>query len=67
VSAVVIGATVFGEKLASSPGHLAFQLTGGVVAVAGIAVLSSSSIVRIETRQTPDAIEPEEVHGRGRT
>jgi drug/metabolite transporter (DMT)-like permease len=67
VSAVVIGATVFGEKLASSPGHLAFQLAGGVVAVVGIAVLSSSSIVQTETRQTPGAMEPEEVHGRGRS
>ena len=65
VSAVVIGATVFGEKLASAPGHLAFQLAGGVVAVVGIAVLSSSSIVRTETRQTPGAMQPEELHGRG--
>ena len=67
VSAVVIGATVFGERLASSPGHLAFQLAGGAVAVVGIAVLSSSSIVRTETRQTPGAMEPEEAHGRGRS
>jgi hypothetical protein len=55
VSAVVIGATVFGERLASSPPHLAFQLAGGVVAVAGIAVLSSSVIVHTETRLTPGA------------
>ena len=67
VSAVVIGATVFGEKLASSPGNLAVQLAGGAVAVVGIAVLSSSSIVRTETRQTPGAMEPGEAHGRGRT
>ncbi len=53
VSAVVIGTVVFGERLASSPGQLAFQLLGGAVAVAGIAVLSTSSIVAVETRLTP--------------
>ncbi|MBO0775394.1 MAG: DMT family transporter [Actinobacteria bacterium] len=53
VSAVVIGATVFGERLASSPGQLALQLAGGAVAVVGIAVLSSSSIVTTETQLIP--------------
>jgi hypothetical protein len=54
-SAVIIGATVFGERLASSPVHLGFQLLGGVVAVIGIAVLSHSSVVETETALTPGA------------
>lgn len=49
VAAVTIGATVFGERLASSAPLLAFQLAGGMLAVAGIAVLSRSSVVRTET------------------
>jgi uncharacterized membrane protein YedE/YeeE len=49
VAAVVIGATVFGERLASSPVLLAIQLAGGAIAVAGIAVLSRSSVVETET------------------
>lgn len=53
VSAVAIGATVFGERLASSPGQLALQLAGGAVAAGGIALLSHSSIVRAETRLAP--------------
>ena len=51
--AVVIGATVFGERLASTPVHFAFQVAGGVVAVAGIAILSRSKIVEAETRAVP--------------
>lgn len=54
VSAVVIGATVFGERLAASPAHLAAQLTGGAIAVAGIAALSRSSVAAAEgTPGTP--------------
>lgn len=48
VSAVVIGATVFGERLATTPALQAIQLAGGALAVAGIAVLSRSSVVRTE-------------------
>src|SRR5215470_1584572 len=48
VSAVVIGAFVFGERLAASPGQLAAQLAGGAVAVAGIAALSRSSVAAME-------------------
>ena len=44
VCAVVIGATVFGERLASSPVQLGFQLAGGAAAVAGIWMLSRSKI-----------------------
>ena len=53
VCAVVIGATIFGERLASSPVQLGFQLAGGAAAVAGIALLSRSKIVEAETRDTP--------------
>lgn len=49
VSAVVIGTTVFGERLATSPGQLAVQLAGGAMAVVGVALLSRSSIVEAET------------------
>lgn len=51
VAAVAIGATVFGERLATSAPLLAIQLAGGALAVAGIFVLSHSSVVRTETRQ----------------
>jgi len=53
VCAVVIGATVFGEQLASSPLNLAFQMAGAAAAVTGIAVLARSTIVEAETRETP--------------
>ena len=49
IVAVVIAATVFDEKLASSAWQLGLQLAGGALAVAGIAVLSRSSIVAAET------------------
>ena len=50
VSAVAIAATVFGERLASSPTQLAAQLIGGAIAVAGIAALSRSSVAAAEVR-----------------
>lgn len=50
VAAVTIGATVFGERLASSAPILAVQLAGAALAVAGIAVLSRSSVVQTETK-----------------
>jgi drug/metabolite transporter (DMT)-like permease len=49
IVAVVIAATVFDEKLASSAWQLGVQLAGGALAVTGIAVLSRSSIVAVET------------------
>jgi drug/metabolite transporter (DMT)-like permease len=49
VSAVIIAAFVFGERLAASPGQLAAQLAGGAAAVAGIAALSRSSVAAMET------------------
>src|SRR5256714_269005 len=54
VCAVVIGATIFGEQLASSPLDLGFQLAGGAAAGVGVAVLSSSKIVEAETLDTPE-------------
>jgi drug/metabolite transporter (DMT)-like permease len=50
VSAVIIGATVFSEPLAASPGQLSAQLAGAAVAVGGIAALSRSSVADAETR-----------------
>lgn len=49
-SAVLIGATVFGEPLATSPAGLTVQLAGGAVAAGGIAALSRSSVAAVETR-----------------
>jgi hypothetical protein len=49
VAAVTIGATVFGERRASSVALQIVQLAGGALAVAGIAVLSRSSVVQTET------------------
>jgi hypothetical protein len=46
VGAVVLGAIVFGERLAGSPILLAVQLAGAAVAVLGIAVLDRSPVVR---------------------
>lgn len=53
VTAVIIGATVFRERLAPSAPLLTVQLAGGALAVAGIAVLSRSSVVRTETELSP--------------
>jgi hypothetical protein len=54
IVAVVIAATVFDEKLASSAWQLGVQLAGGALAVAGIAMLSRSSIVAAETASGRD-------------
>jgi drug/metabolite transporter (DMT)-like permease len=62
VTAVVIAATLFGERLASSPALLGVQLAGGALAVAGIALLSGSSIVATET-QSPPALTGQEPAG----
>jgi hypothetical protein len=51
VSSVILGAAVFGERLARSPGLLALQLTGGAIAAAGIAVLSRSPVTQAEERR----------------
>ena len=54
IVAVVIAATVFDEKLASSAWQLGVQLAGGALAVAGIAMLSRSAIVAAETADGRD-------------
>lgn len=51
VSSIVLGAAVFGERLAQSPGPLALQLIGGVIAATGIAVPSRSPITPTEERR----------------
>ena len=51
IGAVLIGATVFAEHIASSPVVLACQVLGGAVAVAGIVVLGRSPLmVTLRTR-----------------
>lgn len=55
VTAVAIGATIFGEALAASPAHLTIQLAAGAAAVAGIVVLSHSSVVENEAGPAPDS------------
>jgi hypothetical protein len=66
VTAVVIAATLFDERLATSPVLLGVQLGGGGLAAAGIALLSRSSIVAAETKSPPSQAGQEPVSpGRG--
>jgi hypothetical protein len=51
VSSVILGAAVFREHLARSPGLLAFQLVGAAIAMAGIAILSRAPVVVAEGRR----------------
>jgi hypothetical protein len=51
VSSVILGAVVFSERLARSPGLLALQLVGGAIAAAGIVVLSRSPVTLAEERR----------------
>ena len=53
ITAVLIGASIFGEQMASSPVLLTTQIAAGLLAVTGIAVLSRSSVVRTETSTHP--------------
>jgi hypothetical protein len=50
-SSVILGAAVFGERLARSPGLLALQLAGGAIAAIGITVLSRSPVRLAEDRR----------------
>jgi hypothetical protein len=59
VSSVILGAAVFGEHLARSPGLLALQLTGGAIAAAGIVVLSGSPITLAEERRESQSPGPQ--------
>ena len=56
ITAVVIGATVFGEQLASATWQLGVQLGAGALAVVGIFLLSRSSIVAAETEAPRDRV-----------
>ena len=66
ISTVVIGAWVFGERLAASPGQLAAQLAGGAVAAAGMATLSRSSVAAMETSPQNPASPPPITRGKPR-
>jgi len=55
VSGVVIGATLFHERLAASPGLLAVQLLAAGLAILGIVLIDRSTLVRDE----PDVTAPE--------
>ena len=57
-SSVILGATVFGERLAQSPGLLALQLAGGAIAAAGITVLSRSPVTLAEERRESQSASP---------
>ena len=58
VSSVILGAVVFGELLARSPGLLTLQLVGGAVAVAGIALLSHAPVVMAEESRESQPQDP---------
>jgi hypothetical protein len=53
---VILGAAVFSERLARSPGLLAFQHVGGAIAAAGIVVLSRSPVTLAEERRESPVI-----------
>lgn len=50
VGAVLIGVTLFAERVASSPAVLASQVVAGVVAVTGIVVLDRSPLISVPPR-----------------
>lgn len=58
VFSVILGAGVFGERLARSPGLLMLQLIGGALAAGGIAVLSRSPVTLAEERRESQASRP---------
>jgi len=57
-SSVILGAAVFGERLARSPGLLALQLAGGAIAAIGITVLSRSPVRLAEERRESRSARP---------
>jgi hypothetical protein len=59
VSSVILAAAVFHEHLARSPGLFAFQLAGGAIAAAGIALLSHSPVVLAEERRQSRSVGPQ--------
>ena len=63
IGAVLIGATVFAEQIAASPGVLVGRLLGGAVAVAGIVVLDRSPLmVSLRNDQQGSATEMSQDH-----
>ena len=59
VSSVILGAAVFQEHLARSPGMLALQLVGGAIAAAGIVVLGHSPVVLAEESRESRSASPQ--------
>jgi len=59
VSSVILGAAVFQEHLAQSPGLLALQLVGGAIAAAGIVVLSRSPVALAEESRESRSARPQ--------
>jgi hypothetical protein len=59
VSSVILAAAVFHEHLARSPGLFAFQLAGGAIAAAGLALLSHSPVVLAEERRQSRSVGPQ--------
>jgi len=69
ISAVVLGAAIFHERLAASPSMLAVQLSGAAIAVAGIALLRPflADVERgADTGQAAETKQRAEVAARGR-
>jgi hypothetical protein len=62
ISSVSLAAAVFHEHLARSPWLLAFQLAGGAIAAAGIALLSRSPVVLAEERRQSRSADPQADH-----
>lgn len=59
VASVILGAAVFDERLAGSPGLFALQLAGGAIAATGIAVLSRSPVTLAEERRESQSASPQ--------
>jgi len=58
ISGVIIGATLFSEKLATSAGLFAVQLLAAVLAIVGIVAIDRSTLVRDETSLAPAPAPP---------
>ena len=63
VCSVILVAAVFHEHLARSPGLLAFQLAGGAIEAAGIALLSHSPVVLAEERRQSRSARLPQING----
>ena len=63
VWSVILAAAVFHEHLARSLGLLAFQLAGGAIGAAGIALLSHSPVVLAEERRQSRSARLSQING----